>query len=77
MTQGERITGMEVEVRELKKSFEDHKVHTANEFKELNTKLDELLALRNKGAGVFWLASSLIGTGIVGVIIQLITWIKS
>jgi hypothetical protein len=33
---------------------------------KMDGKLDELLALRNKGAGVFWLASSLFGTGIFG-----------
>lgn len=37
----------------------------------MNDKLDELLALRYKGVGAFWLASSLIGTGIIGFIYAL------
>lgn len=76
MTQGERIMGVEVEVRELKKAFEDHKVTTAQEFKDVNSKLDELLAIRNKGAGVFWLVSTLVGTGIIGGVLQMIAWLK-
>lgn len=43
---------------------------------EINDKLDELLAMRNKGIGAFWLASTLIGTGMVGMIVQLLSWWK-
>lgn len=42
----------------------------------MNDKLDELLALRYKGVGAFWVASSLIGTGIVGALIQVVAWLK-
>ena len=76
LAQGERLAGVEVEVRELKKSFEDHKINTTHQFDELKDKLDELLTLRNKGIGAFWLASSLIGTGIVGLFFQLLHWFK-
>jgi len=41
---------------------------------ETNDKLDNLLAIRNKGIGAFWLASTLLGTGIVGLIVQLFSW---
>lgn len=34
----------------------------------IDTKLDDLLALRNKGVGAFWLATLLTGSGIVGFI---------
>jgi hypothetical protein len=77
MSQGERIRGVEVEVRELKRSFEEHKTFTTNEFKDLNTKLDELLTLRNKGIGAFWLISSLVGTGIIGLMFQFTSWFKA
>lgn len=43
---------------------------------EINKKLDELLALRQKGMGAFWLASSLLGTGIVGAIFMLINYFR-
>ena len=72
-TQGERLARMEVEVMALKDSLDEHKVDTKEKFEEvrkdlegINSKMDDLLALRNKGAGVFWLIASLIGTGIVG-----------
>lgn len=73
---------MEVEVQGLKEAFKDHKSETAKQFdeikaqnKELSEKMDDLLALRNKGAGVFWLVSSLIGAGIVGGAVQFVKWI--
>jgi hypothetical protein len=75
-TQGERLVRVETEVKALKESFEDHKGHTDRQFEELKEKLDDLLALRNKGVGVFWLASGLLGTGIVGVIFNFLSWIR-
>jgi hypothetical protein len=75
-TQGERLVRVETEVKALKESFESHKDHTDRQFEELKEKLDDLLALRNKGVGVFWLASGLLGTGIVGVLFQLISWLR-
>lgn len=42
----------------------------------MDTKLDELLALRQKGMGAFWLASSILGTGIIGAIALVINWFK-
>lgn len=44
---------------------------------EINKKLDDLLELRNKGMGAFWLASSLIGTGIVGALFTFLSWLKT
>jgi hypothetical protein len=61
---GERMARVETELKELKAAFNEHKI-------EVNSKLDELLALKYKGAGAFWLASALIGTGIVGFITQI------
>lgn len=42
----------------------------------IDNKMDDLLALRNRGVGVFWLVSGLLGTGIVGMFFQLISWIR-
>ena len=74
--QGERLVRVEVEVRELKKVFEEHKEHTNNELDNINNKLDDLLALRNKGAGVFWLVSGLLGSAVIGTIFQFISWFR-
>jgi hypothetical protein len=57
MTQGERITAMEVKLNDLEKKVD-----------AMDAKLDQLIALRYKGAGAFWLASALLGTGIIGFI---------
>jgi hypothetical protein len=43
---------------------------------EIGNKLDELLVLRQKGMGAFWLASSLLGTGIVGAALMLINYFR-
>lgn len=52
MTQAERITALETEVSYLRA-----------EVRDANKKLDDLLALRNKGAGIFWLMTVLFGAG--------------
>lgn len=53
----ERLTRVEEQVNSLK---EDVKL--------MNDKLDDLLILRWKGVGAFWLAATLLGTGIVGIL---------
>jgi hypothetical protein len=64
-TQAERIASVEVRIKSL-----EEKVN------EMDRKLDELLALRYKGAGAFWLASALVGTGIMGAIYKILEWVK-
>lgn len=64
-TNNERLSMLEVEVKALK-----------DQVNRMDQKLDDLLALRNKGVGVFWLISSLIGTGIVGAFFQLAKWLN-
>jgi Tfp pilus assembly protein PilO len=78
---GERIARMEVEVQELKREFQEHKEQTARnfievkaQFTEQNKKLDELLALRNKGAGVLWLIGGIVSTGLFGIFSQVFHW---
>lgn len=77
MPQAERMARVEVEVIALKESIENHKRETAKSLSDIDTKLDELLALRNKGAGAFWLISCLVGTGIIGMIVQFTSWVRS
>lgn len=60
-----RIAVLELEVRTMKQAQI-----------ETNQKLDELLLLRSKGMGAFWLASSVLGTGIVGAIFTLVAWMR-
>lgn len=46
------------------------------ELAKTNAKLDNLLEIKHKGIGVFWLASALLGTGIVGSINVIINWLR-
>lgn len=78
---GERIARMEVEVQELKEAFREHKEDMAKNFAEVkhqfteqNQKLAELLALRNKGAGVLWLIGGICSTGILTIFAQFFHW---
>jgi len=57
---GERIARMEERVKELDERMA-----------RIEDKLDSLLTLKNKGAGAFWLASILFGTGVVGIAVKL------
>jgi hypothetical protein len=72
MTQAERITTLEAEVSFLRQELREMKDDT----KATNAKLDVLLALRNKGAGAFWLASVIFGTSLVGFATIVLSWIK-
>lgn len=76
-TQSERLVSVEVEVRELKKAFEEHKAETRQDLTEIKSQLTDLLELKNKGMGAFWLASAVVGSGIVSLIWQFIGWFRS
>ena len=65
-TDAERITALETLIGVMAKQQE-----------ATNQKLDDLLALRNKGVGAFWLASALLGSGIVGTIVLFLDWLKT
>jgi hypothetical protein len=65
-TQIERLARLEERVRVLESKVDG-----------IDHKLDQLLELRYKGVGAFWLASTLIGTGIVGALFQVAAWFRS
>lgn len=65
-TQAERITALETEMSYVK-----------DELREINAKLDDLLALKYKGAGAFWLATSLFGISFAGLITMVLSWWRS
>ena len=43
--------------------------------KDMNQKLDSLLAFKNKGVGAFWLASALVGVAITAALETLKGWL--
>lgn len=65
MTQLERIVRMETKLAQLEKTVDS-----------INSKMDDLLALRQKGVGVFWLASILFGTSLAAFITYVASWFK-
>lgn len=71
-TQAERITALEIQVEKL---IEAQKT-TNEQLKASNSKLDELIALRNKGAGVFWIASTIFGTSLLALMSFILSWIR-
>ena len=77
MTNAERIAQLETLVEVLRDEQRAHILAVKQESEKTNKKLDELLMLRAKGVGAFWLASTLLGTGIVGMIVSIVEWFKS
>lgn len=62
---GERIASLETLVEVL-----------LQEQREMREEIKSLLSLRDKGMGAFWLAATLIGTGVVGTVFTFISWLK-
>lgn len=62
----ERVAVLETEVKYLKDTIN-----------KMDGKLDELLQLRSKGVGAFWLASALLGTSIIGLLGTVFDWFKA
>lgn len=69
----ERLAVVENEVKSVKEELHEHKIETRTQLAIVNSKLDDLLQLKYKGMGAFWLAASIIGSGIGGLIITLFT----
>lgn len=72
----ERITALEVQLADLQAAMTLHMADTEKRQENMDGKLDDLLGLRNKGVGAFWLASALAGTGIIGAILSFFDWWK-
>lgn len=65
-TQVERLAAVEVRVASLEEKVD-----------RIEDKVDQLLALKYKGQGAFWLASGLFGTGIAAFFLQVLSWFRS
>ena len=72
----ERITSLEVQVKHLTALLDKHVVNTEEKHGSIDEKLTELLELKHKGMGAFWLASALIGAGIITVVLPFFDWIR-
>lgn len=72
MTQVERIAALEVQVAYVRAEQAEISMKQA----EISRKLDDLLSMRDKGIGAFWLASALFGTSVLGVVAIFVSWLK-
>lgn len=75
-SQLERIAALEVQVKNIQDSLEESTKDARERHNQMDSKLDSILTLKNKGAGAFWLASAIFGTGIVGFLGSLFDWWK-
>lgn len=72
----ERLAIVELKIEQYSMQCVNDRAETKKEISVLDSKLDELLGLKNKGVGAFWLASTLLGTSVVGAITAFISWVK-
>lgn len=82
-TNPERITALEVEIHHFRSVLENEIREVRDETKALqdtlksqNEKLDSLLELRAKGMGALWFASAIIGSGVLGLVYLLTSWMR-
>lgn len=78
-TQAERIASLEARIKQAERltALEGRMNNIEKVTESMDKKLDDLLELRNKGAGMFLIISGLVGTGVMGLIYTLIQWLRS
>lgn len=72
----ERIAVLEQKVAAVSEELADQNKKVMEELRSTETKLDELLALKHKGMGAFWLASLIGITGILSWLSSFVQWVK-
>lgn len=70
------MTGREIEWAQRISVLETKMEALAETSERVEEKLNELLQLRSKGVGAFWVASTLLGSGIMGSLLVFIDWFK-
>ena len=71
-----RVAVLEYKVNQLTDALTTHSAESKARDDAITTKLDGLLELKSKGMGAFWLASTIVGTGIVGLIVAFANYLK-
>lgn len=71
-----RVAVLEYKVNQLTEALTKHATESKARDDDITTKLDGLLELKSKGMGAFWLASTIVGTGIVGMIVAFANYMK-
>lgn len=76
-TQIERIAALEVQVSVLQYSIDAGSREARARHESMEAKLNDLIQLKHKGMGAFWLASALAGTGILTLFWTAVEWFKA
>lgn len=71
-TQVERLARVEERLQSLTDTVDRNQRDADERLEAIDKKLDDLLALRNKGAGIIWL----LGTGFIGGVYWFIDWLR-
>lgn len=74
LTQAERIASLEARMEALEKAQGKHAEAVETQLTTLVTKVTELTSFKDKGAGAFWLATALSGTGILAIVMKISEW---
>lgn len=74
LTQAERIASLEARIEALEKAQNKHAETVETQLTELVTKVTALTSIKDKGAGAFWLATMLSGTGILAIFLKISEW---
>ena len=75
-TELERIAALEIQMGILQAAVKESTEAAERRHATMDGKLDDLLFLKNRGVGAFWLASALVGTGIIGSVVTMYDWWK-
>lgn len=72
----ERVAVLESQVEHLNAQMVLDRSERKQELEVLSGKIDELLTLKNKGAGAFWLFGIIFGSGIIAAATAIVSWFK-
>lgn len=72
----ERVAVLESQVEHLNAQMVLDRAERREEIGELSSKIDELLSLKHKGAGAFWLFGIIFGSGIIAAATAIVSWFK-
>ena len=73
----ERLMRLETQLSQISEDIKKYVEADLAAHNELCDKVDGLLALKEKGMGALWLASAILGTGLLGIAYACINWLKS
>lgn len=71
-----RLAVLEVKVDQWHQQCATDRAEAKVQYNSLDSKIDELLTFRAKGVGAFWLASTVLGTSLVGALSVVFNWFK-